>query len=1272
MDDDRINNEGGDLGNAIKKGAEEVTKDAEAIDHARKAAANLAAGNKAGAVVEGVKAAPRLLKRGAQGVVAMVFIFLIPFVLIGYILNPMQTFYAAGTYWSNVSDTMEAAILEAELDDLESSSGVAAYDYNPFRTVSYGVEGAKAAAYKVFSDAVDGVSSLLSGFSEALSSLFSFSNDSFKEGGDYTNDTETYLHDVEYDDVIEGDDDDIVSLDELGLEEEESGEVDAMTRRINATKNRVYARAREIRTAILMKEGGLWTYVKEIVDAQAQIDSSKVYGTSTKEYSLSAFNISAFTEMASAELLAGYTVQEDTYADEYSSDLDEDGNVELKEMRNEVREMKDYLNWIGYQDDEEFANWIMGRSLFPCDSKPWSGTFLPQTLVAERQYVKNELLAAYEEREQALKNGDFVTFATLTLESLNIYNSLSRYDKSVQDTSGDGNGLATALVNYIVTASKPESVVSYNYYLSDGTEVSEAEAEQMVADANAAEQARYESELSVYNAALETYTGTPDEVMPTAPTPARTFSIEDFVKSTVITIDVINGVNFASDEDIVNILGLWTGGGEGIASGTTTNYDFKSSLADTEKETISTTREQFTNGTYAENNFNFGSSDSDAEIETENEDENSDLDYYNSLSDGDSSTDEDDSLTGEEIETETTTETLDANINPKFDVDALFSNDYYFSKKGFGFTDKIIENMKTALNWGRNDSGQLVSRWTIGTGEAAEIDSEDEVEDGVYVRKEAYQVSFFYDMLRNICNKLGIPGLEDTKGSPDTFVEFAEAELALADSGNEEAKYGYKYQEAGGLSVGNNSSEGDPWCCAFVYYCADQVGYIGGCFGSYTASCAESWSYFSGQGLTHLASSGYVPERGDLIYYKYGGDGINHIGIVQSCDGSSVTTIEGNTKASSNGGKGILSTHTFSLSFASIYGYASPEYPAGSMSLEGADSPQAYFWLYGLEQGYSKQAIAGLMGNIFRECGNCTTSTSGDEKRCKDGSDTWNLESGSLSGNGSYGMCQWLNYNGSPNGRKAKLIKYCKSNGLEVSSIEGQAAFVFYELEGSYKKSVGSAIKTNTNVDSAAKIVFDIYENPGDSTCPNRQAAARGYYERFKDYTSSSLSGSYLEKVAQAAELVANYVKTSCTYGSSKNKWTLEKLKSIKNRSNRTVSCTGYLTIVLKLAGCYDQSASAHLGHSSSTINGLGDVKNATVVHVKSSFKDLPAQYKVAGCTYIARQGKQHGGIYGCVAVSAGGGKYYQIGGHGTFAGSDHNPLSSTNEWVEYVIVPNS
>jgi len=131
-----------------------------------------------------------------------------------------------------------------------------------------------------------------------------------------------------------------------------------------------------------------------------------------------------------------------------------------------------------------------------------------------------------------------------------------------------------------------------------------------------------------------------------------------------------------------------------------------------------------------------------------------------------------------------------------------------------------------------------------------------------------------------------------------------------------------------------------PWCAAFVSWCADQNGYIAAGIVPKSASCSGYRDFYSARGEFHLASSGYVPKAGDFVLFSSGSypRGGAHIGIVISCDGSRIYTVEGNTSTDQgfnpDGGGVWTKSHAFvaGTTTSGIWGYCSPSYPASSDS----------------------------------------------------------------------------------------------------------------------------------------------------------------------------------------------------------------------------------------------------------------------------------------------------------------------------------------------------
>jgi hypothetical protein len=83
------------------------------------------------------------------------------------------------------------------------------------------------------------------------------------------------------------------------------------------------------------------------------------------------------------------------------------------------------------------------------------------------------------------------------------------------------------------------------------------------------------------------------------------------------------------------------------------------------------------------------------------------------------------------------------------------------------------------------------------------------------------------------------------------------------------------------------------WCACFVSWCADQCGYIDAGLMPKFAGCDTGVSWYKSH--HRWAGGGYTPHPGDIIFFDFERDGvIDHVGIVETCDGKSLTTIEGN------------------------------------------------------------------------------------------------------------------------------------------------------------------------------------------------------------------------------------------------------------------------------------------------------------------------------------------------------------------------------------------
>lgn len=129
----------------------------------------------------------------------------------------------------------------------------------------------------------------------------------------------------------------------------------------------------------------------------------------------------------------------------------------------------------------------------------------------------------------------------------------------------------------------------------------------------------------------------------------------------------------------------------------------------------------------------------------------------------------------------------------------------------------------------------------------------------------------------------------------DKVLSIARGEVGVKESpaGSNKVKYNTAYY---GREVKGSAY---PWCCAFVWWVFQQAGaselFYGG---EKTAYCPTLMAFHKKQWVKDY-------EPGDVIFFNFsGGTTAKHVGICESWDGKSITTIDGNTGTTNeaNGG----------------------------------------------------------------------------------------------------------------------------------------------------------------------------------------------------------------------------------------------------------------------------------------------------------------------------------------------------------------------------------
>ena len=105
----------------------------------------------------------------------------------------------------------------------------------------------------------------------------------------------------------------------------------------------------------------------------------------------------------------------------------------------------------------------------------------------------------------------------------------------------------------------------------------------------------------------------------------------------------------------------------------------------------------------------------------------------------------------------------------------------------------------------------------------------------------------------------------------------------------------------------------EEWCACFVSWCAEQAGLLQTGAVPRFSYCPDGVDWFQAQGKWQAAGS--IPTAGSIIFFDWDHDGVSdHVGIVESCDGTTVYTVEGNSGDA-------VKENSYTVHSASIMGY---------------------------------------------------------------------------------------------------------------------------------------------------------------------------------------------------------------------------------------------------------------------------------------------------------------------------------------------------------------
>lgn len=295
----------------------------------------------------------------------------------------------------------------------------------------------------------------------------------------------------------------------------------------------------------------------------------------------------------------------------------------------------------------------------------------------------------------------------------------------------------------------------------------------------------------------------------------------------------------------------------------------------------------------------------------------------------------------------------------------------------------------------------------------------------------------------------------------------------------------------------------DEWCATYVSAMAVECGWLDIIFPE--CSCNNMIKLFKNAGRWEERDN-YVPSPADIIMYDWedttgsSSDNTgraNHVGVVESCNGSTIKVIEGNKSRA-------VSYRTLKVNGKYIRGYCLPNY-ASKASTE--TSIPARIWSYMLGKLGNEYGVAGLMGNLEKESGLYPDRVQGDIPYSSYSKEyTAKVDSGEISkddfinngpGGGGYGLAQWTYHT-----RKQGLYEMWKSGGYtSIGSLDLALDYLWYELNQSYK-GVVTVLKNATSVREASDKVLHDFERPANhegnvAKEEEREALGLAWYNQF-------------------------------------------------------------------------------------------------------------------------------------------------------------------------------
>lgn len=179
---------------------------------------------------------------------------------------------------------------------------------------------------------------------------------------------------------------------------------------------------------------------------------------------------------------------------------------------------------------------------------------------------------------------------------------------------------------------------------------------------------------------------------------------------------------------------------------------------------------------------------------------------------------------------------------------------------------------------------------------------------------------------------------------------------AMSWLGTEEGSEGHQkilgeYNSQKSLPRNYKLQSSDDWCAGFVSAIAGECDNIAANMVPSEVSVNKMTQAFIDAGNYKTADSGYSPKAGDIVFYDWqqGSEGTDpvgsadHVGIVKSNEGGTLTVIEGNTDQDKDGTDEVATREiALGVDDGSIRGYGTPDYAEKAESLSNQEKVKTF------------------------------------------------------------------------------------------------------------------------------------------------------------------------------------------------------------------------------------------------------------------------------------------------------------------------------------------